>query len=94
METVRIGLLDLGLTFEEWIDAEIPRHREPGSEDDARYNVICPVHGEVQIGKASYDVQMSRPDDPWRCSVCGRRAEFDDDSYEEWEDPEPLDSSF
>lgn len=83
-QTVRIGLLELGQTFEEWLDAEILRH--PGLEDDAcydaRYNVICPVHGKVQIGKSHYDYQMSRPDDPWVCTICSAVSEFDDDSYE------------
>lgn len=83
-QVVTINLASLNQTFEEWIDTEISRWPEPNDEDDAMYNVLCPVHGKVQLGKRYYDIQMSRPDERWVCPQCGAVSEFDDDSYEVW----------
>jgi hypothetical protein len=44
--------------------------------------VICPEHGQVFLKDAEYDMQMGAPDSLWKCPLCGRASEWDDDNYE------------
>lgn len=61
------------------------------SSTPTRYAVLCPVHGRVYLTKEEYDAAMFDCDRVWQCpaldtealGVCGRRADFDDDNYEE-----------
>lgn len=39
-----------------------------------QYRVRCPIHGVVDIGYVNYIHQMHRPDDVWKCHVCGEDA--------------------
>lgn len=38
------------------------------------YRVRCPNHGEVNIGYVNYMHQLHRPDDVWKCHICGEDA--------------------
>ena len=75
----RVDLLELGMSAEEWLDAEIARWRRPDPGRDAAYGVVCPVHGKVAIGYNNYRAQMTFADEPWHCPLCGCIAEFDED---------------
>lgn len=59
----------------------------------SRWAVICPVHGRCYLTEAQYEFQMDRTGRPWVCVAvafdppddigpCGRRAEFDDETYD------------
>lgn len=48
--------------------------------------VFCPVHGRVYLTFPQYDAQLSKPDDLWRCPICGATSQWDDDTYEAWLD--------
>jgi len=43
-----------------------------------------PGHGLVYLTTNEYDNQMIRVNSLWKCPLCGIRAEWDDDNYEEW----------
>ena len=46
-------------------------------DEDAKpkqYRVRCPIHGVVDIGYVNYLHQMHRPDDMWKCHICGEDA--------------------
>lgn len=47
------------------------------------YAVHCPKHGKVYLTEQEYNYQMRRPDILWMCPICTRRAEWDDDNYDE-----------
>jgi len=47
------------------------------------YAVICSQHNRQFLTEKQYDDQMWLADSPWRCPVCRRSAEWDDDWYEE-----------
>ena len=47
---------------------------------DSTARVICLNHGRQSLTERQYDAAMDRPDDPWKCPVCGNPAEWDDDS--------------
>jgi len=53
-----------------------------GDEMDDAYNISCPTHGQVEIGKRAYDYQMKINSNEWACPKCGAIAEFDDDTLE------------
>lgn len=44
--------------------------------------VICREHGQVFLTDEEYDSQMDAPDSVWKCPLCGRSAEWDDENYE------------
>ena len=44
--------------------------------------VVCREHGQVFLTDKEYDAQMDDPDALWKCPLCGRQAEWDDDNYE------------
>lgn len=56
--------------------------------------VVCPRHGQVFLTRPLYLAQLDRPDEGWRCPMCGVPADWDDDNYEQSLDPsdseEPL----
>jgi predicted RNA-binding Zn-ribbon protein involved in translation (DUF1610 family) len=76
-----IDLDSISRSFEQWLD-ETNAEYAP-TDDDARYNVLCPRCGRVQIGFALYMSQMSLPDYPWVCPQCGEVSAFDSDSWEQ-----------
>lgn len=49
------------------------------------YAVMCPVHGRIYLTREGYTHQMNDPNAFWRCP-CGRKAEFDDVTYEAAQD--------
>lgn len=49
---------------------------------DTPYAVRCPKHGKVCLSTHEYSWQLSRPDDLWRCPICGQASEWDDTHYE------------
>lgn len=91
MEYGRPFIVDLdkmGWTAEEWFQHEIdqrPLDEIPGLMPDEKYRVNCPRCGNVVIGYGNYFDQMNKPDDLWYCPQCGGRANFDDETYENWE---------
>lgn len=50
------------------------------------FRVRCKTHGLVELTDDEYDAQLSRPDDRWRCTVCGEEASWDDAWYEGYVD--------
>ena len=50
---------------------------------DTPYRVTCPVHDVQGLTQQEYDRQISGPGDFWRCPVCGVRAVFDVERYEQ-----------
>lgn len=47
-----------------------------------KYAVICHEHGVTPISQQNYDEQMSNPFARWKCPLCGRISEFDDETFE------------
>ena len=66
------------------------------------YALFCPIHGRVFMREAEYDRQMARPNSRWSCprmdadpqrfGLCGAECEFDDDTFDEWQN-RPEDSA-
>lgn len=44
--------------------------------------VNCPNHGLTFLTQEEYDLQMSRPDDPWVCPICNVLSTWSDNNYE------------
>lgn len=55
-----------------------PADQNPG----ARQGIICRDHGHQGISDQEYRRQLDRPDDLWKCPICGQAATWDDDRYE------------
>jgi hypothetical protein len=56
----------------------IKRRRTP-------WAVICREHGQVFMTAEEYESQMFMPDSVWKCPLCGRKSEWDDDNHEAME---------
>lgn len=51
-------------------------------KDPTNYAVICEVHGLQFLKHREYMAQLALPNQKWRCPLCGRVAEWDDDCRE------------
>jgi len=54
------------------------------SPKPTRWATHCREHGKVYMTFAEYENAMARPNERWKCPVCGALASFDDDQYEFW----------
>ena len=51
--------------------------------------IICPEHGKQGLTEKDYVRQMWDADSLWKCPICRRPSQWDDDRYED----ESLDSN-
>lgn len=45
--------------------------------------VVCPQHGDVDITEEEYEKQLDRPNQRWRCPLCGEESHFNDERFEQ-----------
>jgi hypothetical protein len=50
--------------------------------------LICPKHGRVGLNEDQYRSCLARPHERWKCPICGSKATFDD---EYWDEAHPFD---
>jgi len=53
------------------------------SREPTPYAIHCPKHGKVYLSHHNYNRQMWQMDSLWRCPLCGRVAQWDDDNYDD-----------
>jgi hypothetical protein len=71
-----------------------PQTFDKGTETG--WAVLCPIHGRVYLTYEEYGSQVNRPNAGWTCpamdsdperfGLCGSPSEWDDLTYEEWEE--------
>ena len=54
------------------------------------YVVICPEHKHMVMSQEEYMAQMYKPNELWKCPICGQTAYWSDDDYEAWCDMNPV----
>lgn len=54
----------------------------PVSSMPTPWAVLCPMHGKVYLAAREYENQLLACDDLWKCPICGRVSEFDDENYD------------
>jgi predicted RNA-binding Zn-ribbon protein involved in translation (DUF1610 family) len=65
---------------------------DQAAKPEKKYAVDCDDCGLVYLTEAQYEMQMSHPNNTWRCPKCGQEAWWNDGVYEGFEaTADPLD---
>lgn len=52
--------------------------------------VHCPMHGKVYLTNETYMAQLARVNSLWECPICRQPAWWDDENYEDFQEPAEL----
>ena len=52
------------------------------SKTPTPYMVNCPRHGKIYLTHEEYERQMWQMNSLWKCPICGRTSQWDDDNYD------------
>ena len=56
------------------------------ASEPTQYAVGCVLDGKVYLTHDEYSRQLGHANATWKCPICGGRATWDDDHYEDWQE--------